>query len=645
MNVAWIRPIDRVLQLLDGVKRTADGYEACCPVKEHDDHKQSLTVKEGNDGRVLVNCHRSCRFEQIVEALGLEKRDFFPPKPEKAGNEQKERRRIVDTYNYTDEEGNLLFQTLRYVPKDFGQRHKEGSEWVYNLQGVRRVLYRLPELIAADPNDPVFVVEGEKDVDRLIDEGLVATCNPLGGGKGKWREEYNRYLRDRNIIIIPDNDETGTEHSEQIASSLQGYAKAIKVVSLSGLDYNGDVSDWFDKGNTAVELCELAQKTPKMLTPAHLPKSEHLRVVGEHVRDSGEHLREKKVRRGLIALEDVQPEEIRWLWHARIAYGKLNVVDGDPGLGKSVVLLDLAARLTRGLPLPGDVPLGELEPANVLLLCAEDGVADTIRPRLDAAGADIPRIKQRDFYEDDRGNERLPILPDDIGWIIEDIRDHQAKLVIIDPIFAYVASKISTKDDKEMRKALQPLKVAAEQTGAAIVVVRHLNKDKSDNALYRGSASIAIAAQARSVLMVAPDPDDPTKERRIIAGVKSNVAGISRSVAYRVVSGSNGAASVQWEGDSQHTATTLLAVAVEDRDRPAVNEAMSFLRQMLAEGPKPVSAIKKEGRNAMISDIALRRAKDAIGAVAVKVGFGEGAFWVWDMPSHEDAHLHNEDAH
>jgi putative DNA primase/helicase len=506
------------------------------------------------------------------------------------------------------------------------------------------VLYRLPELLAADPAAPVYVVEGEKDADRLISEGLVATCNPQGAGK--WRDEYSRHLRGRNVVVIPDNDDAGRRHANTVIQSLAGLAKAIKRVELPDLPPKGDVSDWLER-HDILELRELVGSTPKVLTPDHLRKSEHLSIVSDHLREGGEHLREPRARRGLISLADVEPEEIRWLWHGRIAYGKLNVIDGDPGLGKSVMLLDLAARLTTGTPMPDSTATGRHEPANVLLMCAEDGLGDTIRPRLDAAGADITRVKQRDFYEDDRGNERLPILPDDIGQIITDILEHSAKLVVIDPIFAYIGAKISTKDDKEMRKALQPLKVAAEQTGAAIVVVRHLNKQASDNALYRGSASIAIAAQARSVLMVAPDPDDPTKERRIIAGVKSNVAGISRSMAYRVISGNNGAAQIQWEGDSNHTATSLLATAVEDRDRPAVNEAMTFLRQLLVDGPKPVTAIKKEARNAMISDIALRRGKDALGVIAVKVGFGEGAFWTWDFPisSHEDAHLHNEDDH
>jgi hypothetical protein len=151
----------------------------------------------------------------------------------------------VAAYDYTDEQGQLLFQVVRYHPKAFRQRRPNGKGgWIWNLQGVRRVLYRLPELLGADPTRPVFVVEGEKDSNALAALGLVTTTNPGGASKGKWRPEYNEPLHGRHVVILPDNDKVGHKHADQVAQSLHGIAESVLVVNLPGLPDKGDVSDW-----------------------------------------------------------------------------------------------------------------------------------------------------------------------------------------------------------------------------------------------------------------------------------------------------------------------------------------------------------------------------------------------------------------
>jgi hypothetical protein len=169
-------------------------------------------------------------------------------------------RQIVRTHDYRDAAGNLLYQTVRLDPKDFRQRRPDGAGgWVWNLVGTRRVLYRLPELLAADPAEDVFVPEGEKDVDRLRGLGLVATCNPLGAGK--WRDEYSPCLAGRNVVILPDNDDPGRQHAAQVAASLCGIATSVKVLHLPGLPEKGDVSDWLATGGTADALRALVAQT------------------------------------------------------------------------------------------------------------------------------------------------------------------------------------------------------------------------------------------------------------------------------------------------------------------------------------------------------------------------------------------------
>lgn len=149
--------------------------------------------------------------------------------------------RIVATYDYFDEEGTLLYQTVRYAPKDFRQRqpHPSGHGWLWTLQGARRVLYRLPELVAAATDRPVYVLEGEKDVDSWRATGRLATCNPCGAGK--WRPEYSETLRGRAVVIIPDNDEAGRKHADQVLASLAGLA-FVTVKRLP--DAFKDVSEW-----------------------------------------------------------------------------------------------------------------------------------------------------------------------------------------------------------------------------------------------------------------------------------------------------------------------------------------------------------------------------------------------------------------
>ena len=166
-------------------------------------------------------------------------------------------RRIVATYDYHDQHGQLLFQVVRYDPKDFRQRRPDGSGgWIWKLDGVDRVLYRLPELLQAAPYATVFICEGEKDCNALHDRGLIATTNP--GGAGKWLPSMSEHLRDRNVVILPDNDDAGEKHADDVARALQGIAKSVRVLRLPGLPDKGDLSDWLAAGGTAEELERLA---------------------------------------------------------------------------------------------------------------------------------------------------------------------------------------------------------------------------------------------------------------------------------------------------------------------------------------------------------------------------------------------------
>jgi len=224
-----VTPIKLILSKLVDVRKVGNGWSAKCPA--HDDQHASLSISEGDDGRVLLRCHAECDLEEICKAIGLGLSALFPSAVGKKG-----RRRIEATYDYHSADSDLLFQVVRYAPKAFRQRRPDGNGgWIWKLGGTPRVPYRLPELRAAGPDDWVFVVEGEKDADRLRSVGLVATCNP--GGAGKWNKlSDDSPLHNRRVAIIADKDEAGRKHAEDVAQRLYGRAADLRVLELPGAD-------------------------------------------------------------------------------------------------------------------------------------------------------------------------------------------------------------------------------------------------------------------------------------------------------------------------------------------------------------------------------------------------------------------------
>jgi hypothetical protein len=226
---------------------------AFCPC--HDDgtkHKRrSLSLAE-KDGKLLVYCFAGCKYADITKALGLDGHSL--PKLKQG------RREPEAVYGYQDETGKLLFQVCRFPNKQFLQRRPDGrGGWSWNLDGVRRVLYRLPEVLAAvQKGETVFIPEGEKDVHSLVGLGLVATCNP--GGAGKWRDEYSEHLRGASVVVLSDSDEPGHNHAQQMAKSLHGIAASVRVLELPGLPDKGDVTDWLQAGGTREKLLALASE-------------------------------------------------------------------------------------------------------------------------------------------------------------------------------------------------------------------------------------------------------------------------------------------------------------------------------------------------------------------------------------------------
>jgi hypothetical protein len=256
---------DEFLARLKGVSETANGWEARCPCRNDDDNPSLSISEDANTGNILVSCHRGspCSSKEICESIGLTQASLFPPQ-----KRTKEKLELIKTYNYTDKDGELLFQKLRYVDgagkKTFRQRKPDGrGGWDYSLGDTPKVLYNLPALMnAVKDGFPVWVVEGEKDADTLMDLGIIATTMP--GGAGKWLPIHTAVLAGAEVEIIADNDEPGMAHAKTVCSEL---LKAGCEARVWHTPRQKDITDFLSVDGDIDELLLVDEDTPVPSSP------------------------------------------------------------------------------------------------------------------------------------------------------------------------------------------------------------------------------------------------------------------------------------------------------------------------------------------------------------------------------------------
>ncbi|MCA1578343.1 MAG: AAA family ATPase [Acidobacteria bacterium] len=420
--------IDKVLNKLRDVKPCGKGWSARCPA--HDDQHPSLTVTEAENGLILMHCHAECSYENICLALGISN--------------------IVATYDYRDEMGKLLYQVTRTAPKGFFMRRPNGKEGFKNgLGDVRRMLYRLPELLKSDRQQPVFIPEGEKDVDALRRLGFVATCN--SGGAGKWRDEYNRWLAERDVVVLPDNDAQGDEHAQKVANSLLAVAASVKLVRLPNLPAKGDVSNWLSAGGTEEQLLAFVEKA--------------------EILDSrlGTSMNRENIASGftLTPLTDLlaEPEEpIPYVWDRTLPMGGFSICAAKPKVGKSTLARNLALAVAKGEDFFGRAT----NQGKVIYLSLEEIRAEITGHfrQMGSAGEDI-------LVHTGRAPTNA------LQALSTAITQSQPALVIIDPLsrFLRVADFNSYG---EVTKVLEPLIDLARESGCHILAVHHNGKGERD---------------------------------------------------------------------------------------------------------------------------------------------------------------------
>jgi putative DNA primase/helicase len=589
----------RILSLLRGVKKgkNGNGYLCLCPV--HDDHQPSLSLSLTDDGKILLHCFAGCSTEDICSVLGVSLADLSPT----AQNEPKQA--PPPTYIYRDPEGRALFGVIRTPEKNFPQCRPDGNGgWWYGLGGVQPVLYRLPELILAirQQGETVFLVEGEKDADNLAALGLTATTNPMGAGK--WRSWHADFLVGAKVIILPDNDEPGREHARQVARSLAGKAASVKVLELPGLPEKGDVSDWLAAGGTKEKLFRLATAAPAL--NANTTEGKTITYV---------------------CMSEVEPEEVCWLWEPYVPFGKITLLEGDPAAGKTWVALAVAAAVSTGAPFP-DPETGRCiyrrKPGNVIYLSAEDGLADTLRPRLDMLEANVKNIYVVTGTRDQDEDSLFSF--DDLDLLDHLTGNLETALVVVDPLQAYLGAGVDMHRANETRPVLAKLAALAEKRKCAVLILRHLSKAAAVKNIYRGMGSIDFTAAARSVLLAGLNPENP-KERAIIQ-LKSSLAPNGPSMGYELKGG------FFWTGISELTASTILGSDCRmESEKTKLQETKDWLAEILKNGPIKKRDIEELARDEDIKPSTLRRAKKELGVISVKPeDEGKNPPWVWKFP-------------
>jgi putative DNA primase/helicase len=340
----------------------------------------------------------------------------------------------------------------------------------------------------------------------------------------------------------------------------------------------------------------------------------------------------------VVCLADVTPRKIDWLWENRIAIGKVSVLAGDGGRGKSTILCDWAARTSNGERWPDGAKGSDI--GGVLILAAEDDVEDTLAPRLVAAGAHLSRILTiRSVRGADQSTRRSFNLQADLAKLESLIKERgNIKLVIIDPISSYLG-KVDSHKNADVRSVLEPLAEMAARLRVAVVCNNHFSK-AGGNANSRIIGSVAFVNQARAAFIVTPDAEDDS--RLLLVQSKMNIGPIKYGLAYRIegrfieVNGEEiFTSNIIWESAPiTITADEALAAHVEDDEsRTAASDAEEFLRDKLSSGPVPATEAEQDARALGITSRTLRRARKKLGVIAEKVGLKEG--WTWRLAAEE----------
>ena len=318
----------------------------------------------------------------------------------------------------------------------------------------------------------------------------------------------------------------------------------------------------------------------------------------------------------IVRASEIEPKEVKWLWYPYIPFGKVTLLQGDPGDGKSKLVLSLAALLSKGSNLPFSNAI-DCEPITVIYQTTEDDTDDTVVPRFNSAGGNGENLI---FIKEDKKN--LSFGDERIRRAIETFN---AKLLILDPLSAYIGEGCSMNNANETRAEFNHLISVAKDTGCAIVIVAHMNKAKDASPLYRTSGSVDIAGAARSILTVTRTPNKEVPEERYLVQVKSNLAPLGSAIVFEVAE-----KGVNFIDEIELTAEEAFLALAPKVGRPNEKEikAQEMIREMLKDGQKLATDCEAKLEAKGFKKTTIKKAKKKAGVISKKVGF----MWYWILP-------------
>ena len=473
------KAIARILSKFERVKETATGWQARCP--SHDDNTPSLSIST-SEQKILLYCFAGCETADVLAAVGLKWLDLHL--------DEERQPKLVKKYNYRDESGTLLYQVLRYEPKTFKVRRPDGADnWIYNLNGVRRILFRADALQHANP---IIITEGEKDAITARNMDFDATTNL--GGAGKWRPEYNETCRGKKVRIIGDTDEPGRQHARALACQLFGVADYVKVVTLPAAK---DLSEWRDKGGTRQDLIELMKATP-VVTAADVKawSTKRSKTEGFELTHLGDLLQEPE-------------EEVSWIVEGLLPAGGVSLLVAKPKTGKSTLARGCALAVARGKNF-----LGRHTSCGKVVYLALEEKKSEVRKHFADLGAD--------------GNEQIFVhcsaAPQEaVEELLEVVKCERPVLVIVDPILR-LARLRDANDYAQVNLAMEPLVTMAREFNTHLLLIHHMGKgeraDATDQILGSTAFSAAVDTNLMTKKLVGPRSSLGAQIRRPSSGWK-----------------------------------------------------------------------------------------------------------------------------
>lgn len=514
--------------------------------------------------------------------------------------------RQVAVFYYTPVLRNVRFETVpegdQKPDKTFQWQHIENGKWIPGGGGMPKPLYVNKQFRESQKVKSALGFEGEAKCDLAGTLGFAAFSY-----KHMAKEECVK-LAGTEVVLWPDADQPGIKQAK-VAADLLFASKCPQSIRICSppldLPVSGDIVD-------AVKTLNWGKLEVYKLILGAVTYPPEPKPIG-------------------IRLSRIVPQVADWRWLNRIPSGALTLLDGDPKTGKSLLALEIAARISCGQDLPDN---GQPHPpGTVIILSAEDSLEVTIQPRLKMAGANLDNIIALPYSSETPGEECFTRIPRDLKLLEKVIEQEHAILVIVDVLAAYIPAEISMHRDQDVRGALAPMSSIANRTGASFLLLRHLTKNVGAAPIYRGGGSIGITGASRASLLLARDPANP--DLRTLAVIASNLGPMPQSISMKIDT-IQGIPKIAWQGFNHESAETLLAPAVsapatikEKENQTALGWAVEWLKECLKDGPTIADTVFSQARENLVTRATLLRAKDCLNIKSRHDG--KNGKWFWEL--------------